>query len=344
MGGDELAGRVLAGDRRALARAITLVESSREDHRRSALDLLERAAGAGRTALRIGLTGTPGAGKSTFIEAFGRMLTGQSLRVAVLAVDPSSARTGGSILGDKTRMEGLARDPRAFIRPSPSGALAGGVARRTREAVALCEAAGFDVVLVETVGVGQSETAVADMADVVVLLLAPAGGDELQGVKRGIMEVADLVLVNKADGALLPAALAARADHAAALRLMRPRPADPPGHPEVLAVSAATGAGLAAAWDAIRAIADWRRAQGHFAARRAEQARAAFEAEVRAGLLARLVADPGAAALMTRLGAAVAAGALPPARAAAEMLATLAAPGGTAAAERGPLDDAAATG
>ncbi len=294
MGGSELAARVLAGDRRALARAITLIESSRPDHRAAALELLDRAAAAGRTALRVGLTGTPGVGKSTFIEALGRMLTGDDLRVAVLAVDPSSARSGGSILGDKTRMEGLARDPRAFIRPSPSGAVAGGVARRTREAVALCEAAGFDVVLVETVGVGQSETMVAGMTDVFVLLIAPAGGDELQGVKRGIMEMADLVLVNKADGALRPAALATLADYSGALRLMRPRPADPPGHPRVMAVSAASGAGLDAAWAAIRAIDGWRRDSGHWARRRAAQARAAFEEEVRAGLLARLASEADA--------------------------------------------------
>ena len=183
------------GDRRALARAITLVESGRADHRALALDLLD-ALGTDRQALRIGLSGTPGVGKSTFIEAFGLALTSSGLRVAVLAVDPSSARSGGSILGDKTRMEQLSRDPNAFIRPSPSQAQMGGVARRTREAIALCEAAGFDVVLIETVGVGQSETMVAEMCDIFTLLLAPAGGDELQGVKRGIMEIADLILVN----------------------------------------------------------------------------------------------------------------------------------------------------
>ena len=200
-----LAQKLRAGDRRALARAITLVESGRDDHRTDALALLE-AVGADRQAIRIGLSGTPGVGKSTFIESFGLMLTGQGLRVAVLAVDPSSSRSGGSILGDKTRMDRLARDPNAFIRPSPSQTQLGGVARRSREAVALCEAAGFDVVLIETVGVGQSETVVAQMADLFVLLLAPAGGDELQGVKRGIMEMADLILVNKADGALKPQA------------------------------------------------------------------------------------------------------------------------------------------
>jgi LAO/AO transport system kinase len=199
---DDLAKRVAQGERRALARAITLVESVRPDHRAEATRLLDTLKGSGRSALRIGLSGTPGVGKSTFIEAFGMFLIDQGLRVAVLAVDPSSARSGGSILGDKTRMERLAREPDAFIRPSPAQSHLGGVARRTREAVALCEAAGFDVVLIETVGVGQSETMVAGMADLFLLLIAPAGGDELQGVKRGIMEMADLILVNKADGAL----------------------------------------------------------------------------------------------------------------------------------------------
>lgn len=314
---------VLAGDRRALARAITLIESGRADHRAEATKLLEVLAKSGRQALRIGLSGTPGVGKSTFIEAFGLMLTGQGLRVAVLAVDPSSARSGGSILGDKTRMERLARDPLAFIRPSPSQAQLGGVARRSREAVALCEAAGFDVVLIETVGVGQSETLVAEMTDLFVLLLAPGGGDELQGVKRGIMEIADLILVNKADGDLRPAALRTLADYAGALRLLRRRPQDPEGFPKALAVSALEAQGLAAAWAEMQALATWRRDHGHFTARRAEQARAWFEAEVRAGLLARLTDDPAARAALAHLGDAVAEGRATPAAAAAEMLAKL---------------------
>src|SRR6056297_1363546 len=226
---DALADRLLSGDRRALARAITLVESARADHRTMAEALLDRLAAEGREALRVGLSGTPGVGKSTFIEAFGMDLTGAGKRVAVLAVDPSSARTGGSILGDKTRMERLAREPLAYIRPSPSQTELGGVARRTREAIALCEAAGFDMVIVETVGVGQSETLVAEMTDIFVLLLAPGGGDELQGVKRGIMEIADLILINKADGDLEAAARRTAADYAGALRLMRPRPGDPAG-------------------------------------------------------------------------------------------------------------------
>ena len=315
-----LAEGVAAGDRRALARAITLVESARADHRAAALDLLDRLAPLGREALRIGLSGTPGVGKSTFIEAFGLFLTGQGLRVAVLAVDPSSARTGGSILGDKTRMERLSRDPSAFIRPSPSRSELGGVARRTREAVALCEAAGFDVVIVETVGVGQSETMVAGMSDLFLLLLAPAGGDELQGVKRGIMEIADLILVNKADGDLKPAAMRTCADYAGALRLLRRRPQDPPGFPKAMTVSASEGTGLEAAWAAMGELTGWRRAEGHWAARRAAQARGWFEEEVRQGLLARLTADAGMRLRLAGLGTAVEEGRIAPGRAAEEML------------------------
>jgi LAO/AO transport system kinase len=319
----DLAARILAGDRRALARAITLVESVRADHRAQAGALLDTLRGAGRQALRIGLSGTPGVGKSTFIESFGMLLTAQGLKVAVLAVDPSSARSGGSILGDKTRMERLSRDPRAFIRPSPSQAHLGGVARRTREAVALCEAAGFDVVLVETVGVGQSETVVAEMSDLFLLLMAPAGGDELQGVKRGIMEIADMIVVNKADGELKATAMRTCADYAGALRLLRKRPQDPPGFPKAIMVSAIEETGLLAAWDEVQALARWRRETGHWATRRAGQARHWFEEEVRQGLLARLTEDPAARARMADLGAKVAEGAVEPARAAEAMLAWL---------------------
>ncbi len=311
------------GDRRALARAITLVESTRPDHRAQAAALLAELARDGREALRIGLSGTPGVGKSTFIEAFGMHLIGQGLRVAVLAVDPSSARSGGSILGDKTRMDRLARDPGAFIRPSPSRAHLGGVARRTREAVALCEAAGFDVVLIETVGVGQSETVVAELSDVFVLLLAPAGGDELQGVKRGIMEAADLILVNKADGALLETARRTRSDYAGALRLLRRRPEDAPGFPRALCVSALSGDGLAETWQEIGTLVAWRRAESHWSRRRAAQARHWFEEEVREALLSRLRDRPEMRALMQALGEAVAAGQRSPADAAAEALAAL---------------------
>jgi LAO/AO transport system kinase len=310
---------IASGDRRALARAITLVESAREDHRRAALDLLNQLQSLGRQSLRIGLSGTPGVGKSTFIEAFGLMLTGLGLRVAVLAVDPSSARSGGSILGDKTRMERLARDPLAFIRPSPSQTQLGGIARRSREAVALCEAAGFDVVLIETVGVGQSETVVAEISDLFLLLLAPAGGDELQGVKRGIMEMADLILVNKADGDLKPAAMRTMADYAGALQLLRRRPEDPPGFPKALPVSALEAIGIPEAWAAIQTLVTFRKEGGYWAARRAAQARHWFEEEVRQGLLARL-GTPKSRAMLTALGNRVAAGELPAETAAAMFL------------------------
>ncbi len=320
---EKLAEGVTRGDRRALARAITLVESARADHREAADALMERLAGADRQALRIGLSGTPGVGKSTFIEAFGTMLTAQGKRVAVLAVDPSSARTGGSILGDKTRMERLARDPAAFIRPSPARTELGGVARRTREAVAVCEAAGFDAVLIETVGVGQSETLVAGMSDLFVLLLAPGGGDELQGVKRGIMEIADLILVNKADGEMRAAAERTRADYAGALRLMRRPEGDAPGFPRALCVSALEQTGLAAAWEAMGELARWRREHGLWDARRAGQARAWFEDEVRRGLMALATREGGLQEAMERLGEAVARGERAPGAAADEVLSAL---------------------
>ncbi|EDM72378.1 arginine/ornithine transport system ATPase [Roseobacter sp. AzwK-3b] len=310
---------ITSGDRRALSRAITLIESSRADHREQAVQLIEHLKTANRQAIRIGLSGTPGVGKSTFIESFGKMLTGQGLKVAVLAVDPSSARSGGSILGDKTRMEELSRDPNAFIRPSPSRSHLGGVARRTREAVSLCEAAGFDVVLIETVGVGQSETVVAEMSDVFVLLLAPAGGDELQGVKRGIMEIADIILVNKADGDLKPAATRTCSDYAGALRLLRKRPQDPEGFPKAMMVSAMQQEGLQTAWSEMTSLIGWRRDNGFFDARREDQARYWFEQEVRNGLLAQLD-TPQARAMMQDYASRVAQGAITPTVAAQDLL------------------------
>ena len=320
---------IVKGDRRALSRAITLVESSRADHREAAAQLIEALKGEGgvaRQALRIGLSGTPGVGKSTFIEGFGGMLTAQGLRVAVLAVDPSSARSGGSILGDKTRMDLLSRDPNAFIRPSPSQTHLGGVGRRSREAVALCEAAGFDIVLIETVGVGQSETVVAEMSDLFVLLLAPAGGDELQGVKRGIMEIADIILINKADGDLKSAASRTCADYSGALRLLRKRPQDPDGFPKAMMVSALENSGLETAWSEMQTLVDWRRENGHWDARRAGQAQYWFEEEVRQGLLAQL-RTPDARAALRDLGAEVANGKTTPAIAARALLDRIGAPG-----------------
>ncbi|MCI2395351.1 methylmalonyl Co-A mutase-associated GTPase MeaB [Aliiroseovarius sediminis] len=315
----DLATRVIAGERRALAQAITLVESGRADHRQQSVDLLEELASSNRQALRIGLSGTPGVGKSTFIETFGMFLIEQGMKVAVLAVDPSSARSGGSILGDKTRMEHLSREKNAFIRPSPSQSQLGGVARRTREAVTLCEAAGFDIVLIETVGVGQSETMVAEMSDLFLLLLAPAGGDELQGVKRGIMEIADLILINKADGDLKQAALRTRADYSGALRLLRKRVYDPEGFPKAMTVSAITKDGLPAAWQAMRELIDWRRDHGHWDKRRAQQARHWFEEDVRIGLLSALDQADIKSRIET-LGKQVAAGQISATRAAEDIL------------------------
>lgn len=315
---NSLAERLMAGDRRALAQAITLVESTRVDHREQARELL--AGLSGGQALRIGLSGTPGVGKSTFVEAFGMMLIGLGLKVAVLAVDPSSTISGGSILGDKTRMEHLSREPSAFIRPSPSGATLGGVGRRTRETIMLCEAAGFDVILVETVGVGQSETMVADMTDMFALLLAPAGGDELQGVKRGIMEIADLIMVNKADGELMNVAKRTRADYAGALNLMRGRAGDPDGFPKAMTVSAVTGAGLEQAWAEISTLIDWRRETGVFDEKRRAQTLMWFQSEVENGVLGILAADPE----LKVLEAEVLAGNIAPDMAAAQILARFA--------------------
>ncbi|SFS99169.1 LAO/AO transport system kinase [Sulfitobacter marinus] len=315
---DELAKGIVAGERRALARGITLVESSREDHRAQATALLA-ALPKDREALRIGLSGTPGVGKSTFIESFGMMLIQRGLRVAVLAIDPSSSRSGGSILGDKTRMDLLSREKAAFIRPSPSQTHLGGVARRTREAVTLCEAAGFDVVLIETVGVGQSETVVSEMSDLFLLLLAPAGGDELQGVKRGIMEMADIIVVNKADGDLKPAASRTCADYAGALRLLRKRPQDPDGFPKAMMVSALEENGLSEAWDEMQTLTDWRRAEGFWDRTRAAQARYWFEQSVKQELLAQLE-TPTAKAELKTLGDRVARGQEDPTKAAQDFI------------------------
>ena len=318
---ETLAQAVTAQDRRALSRAITLVESQRTDHRAKARTLLT-ALPKTHEALRVGITGTPGVGKSTFIEALGLTLTARGLRLAVVAVDPSSARSGGSILGDKTRMDRLAREPNAYIRPSPSQAALGGLARRSREVVQLFEAAAYDVVLIETVGVGQSETLVSDLCDVFVLLMAPAGGDELQGVKRGIMELADLIVVNKADGALQAAAQRTAADYAGALHLMRRRAEDAPGFPMVRLASALTGAGLDQTWAEITALADWRRAHGVWTARRADQAQRWFQAELQQGL-AGLLDLPPMQVLVARAAASVARGDLTPEQAAQAVLARL---------------------
>ncbi|HTO41816.1 MAG TPA: methylmalonyl Co-A mutase-associated GTPase MeaB [Rhizomicrobium sp.] len=286
-----LADAVATGDRRALARAITLVESTRPTDQAKAEQVLAALLPQTGKSMRLGVSGAPGAGKSTFIEAFGSHLTGLGLKVAVLAIDPSSRRSGGSILGDKTRMEHLSRDPRAFIRPSPAGITLGGVARRTREALLLAEAAGFDVVIVETVGVGQSETAVADMTDLFVLLQNPGGGDDLQGIKRGVMELADILLVTKADGDLSAAANRAAADYRMALHLMRPK------HEKLSAlvrtVSSIEGKGIADAWTAMKSIYDTLAGDGRLGRLRADQSRRWFWSEVQTVFNEELLAHHG---------------------------------------------------
>jgi LAO/AO transport system kinase len=315
----DLAERVRAGDRRALARSITLVESTRPDRRAEAAALLDAVLPATGGAVRVGVSGTPGAGQSTFIDELGSHLTSAGHRVAVLAVDPSSRRSGGSIMGDKTRMERLARDPAAFIRPSPSGGTLGGVARRTREAAFLCEAAGFDVVLIETVGVGQSETAVADMVDCFVLLVSPGGGDELQGIKRGIMELADLIVVNKADGDLLPAAQRAVADHRHAVHLLRPK------HPgwtvPVVAISALSGTGVDDVWAQVERFEDHLRVDGALDRLRSAQSVAWMWSEMRDRLVDAFRRDQRVAKRLGDVEAAVRAGRLSPTTAAHELLA-----------------------
>jgi LAO/AO transport system kinase len=307
-----LAEGVRGGDRRALARAITLVESLRPDHRAEA-EALEAALlpHTGRS-VRIGISGVPGVGKSTFIEAFGTALIAQGHRVAVLAVDPSSKRSGGSILGDKTRMEQLARSPDAFIRPSPTGGTLGGVARRTREAMLVCEAAGFDVVIVET----------ADLVDLFLLLLLPGGGDELQGLKKGIVELADLLVVNKADGELEAAAGRAAAEYRGAINLLSSGGGE--WVPPVLTCSSLTGSGIGEVWAEIERFRAAFGPGGAIAEKRARQARAWMWNEVSEVLLARLKANPAVAERLGDLEARVMAGGLTPAAAARRLLAAFA--------------------
>ncbi len=316
---DKLAAAIVAGDRRALARAITLIESSRTDHRDAADRLLERLLPRTGKAVRLGISGAPGVGKSTLIEAFGLFLIERGHRPAVLAIDPSSPLTGGSILGDKTRMEELARHPQAYIRPSPSSGTLGGVARRTREAGLICEAAGFDVIIVETVGVGQSEIAVADMVDLFILILPPAGGDELQGIKKGIVELAEIIVINKADGEFKAAAGRAAAEYGAAIQMLRPV------HPDwiapVIQVSALERSGLDALWEATSRFRSSFGAE-RLAARRARQAVAWMWREIDAGLRAALAEDRRAAARLPALEAKVSQGIVSPVAAARDVLLT----------------------
>ncbi|MGH9086217.1 MAG: methylmalonyl Co-A mutase-associated GTPase MeaB [Acidimicrobiales bacterium] len=314
-----LADQVRAGDRRALARAITLVESKRPDHRAEARALLDALLPDTGGARRIGVSGAPGSGKSTLIEALGLHAIDAGHRVAVLAVDPSSSRGGGSILGDKTRMVELGRRTEAYIRPSPTAGTLGGVARRTHEALLVCEAAGFDVVLVETVGVGQSEVAVADLVDLFLLVASPSGGDELQGIKRGIMELADVIVVNKADGELLPSARRAAADLRKAIGLLRPK------HPgwvvPVLLASALSGDGVPELWEALRTTHDAWRDSGVLDRLRAEQATSALWREVTDELLDHVRADHRVSERLGELHEAVRKGTTTPAAAAQELVA-----------------------
>ncbi len=315
-----LAQQILAGQRRALAKGITLVESTKAVHRLDAATLLSHVMPATGGALRIGISGAPGVGKSTFIEALGRYLTSLGHKVAVLAVDPTSAVTGGSILGDKTRMPDLSVNPNAFVRPSPAGRTLGGVTRRTRESMLLCEAAGFDVILIETVGVGQSETAVSDMTDLFLLLLSPGGGDDLQGIKRGIMELADLVLVNKSDG---PQALISQqtvADYRAALTFMRAR--FKAIKPEVQACSALEGVGIETAWSTLVGFAEKLTETGEAQQLRMTQSKAWMWGETAEILLEELKQNTAVQAAVIRLEDQVGAGEVP-ATAAAQSLVDL---------------------
>lgn len=304
-----LAQQIIEGDRRALAKAITLVESTRADHGEQAVQLLAELMPHTGKSIRLGVSGAPGVGKSTFIESLGNYLTEQGHQVAVLAVDPTSAVSGGSILGDKTRMETLSVNPKAFVRPSPAGTTLGGVTRRTRESLLLCEAAGYDVIIVETVGVGQSETAVSDMTDMFLLLLSPGGGDDLQGIKRGIMELADLVLVNKADGDQTSIANQTVSDYRGALQFMQAR--TPSWTPMVDSCSALENQGVDKAWSIIQAFREALTQSGELDSLRAQQAKAWMWAETAEALIADLRNHPQVKALVPELESAVLAGDMP---------------------------------
>jgi len=299
MTANELAESLLQGDRRALAKAITLVESTHPVHREQAAQLLDRIMPYTGNSIRLGISGVPGAGKSTFIEAFGGHVIEQGHKVAVLAVDPTSAVSGGSILGDKTRMEALSRNDRAFIRPSPAGKTLGGVTRRTRETMLLCEAAGFDVIFVETVGVGQSETAVAEMTDMFLLMLLPGGGDELQGIKRGIMELADLILVNKSDGDQQDLASRTVSDYQMALHFLHPRSRH--WQAKVQAISALKNQGVNEVWETVEEYRAALGEAGEIESRRAAQSRAWMWSETADALLSELKANQSVKSLVDPL-------------------------------------------
>jgi len=315
---EELVEGIYGGDRALLSRAITLIESNAPAHRPLAREVLRRLVDKPGFAQRVGISGVPGAGKSTFIEALGNFLCDRGHRVAVLAVDPSSSLTGGSILGDKTRMETLSRREDCFIRPSPSGGTLGGVARKTRETVAVCEAAGFDVVLIETVGVGQSEISVRAMVDCFLLLLIAGAGDDLQGMKKGIFEIADVLLVNKADGENRVRAEATRQNFHRVIHFLCP--ATVGWEPPVLAMSSLARTGISDAWEAVEKYFFHVRAHGQFEARRREQSLAWWRTLVEQELRIRFLADPSVAGLSKQLESDILAGKIAPSLAAEEIL------------------------
>ena len=316
-----LAEGIRSGNRAMLARAITLLESKRPDHQKAARLLVQDLLPDTGRAIRVGITGVPGAGKSTTIDTLGTYLIGQGHKVAVLAVDPSSARTGGSILADKTRMAQLAVDANAFVRPSPSAGTLGGVAVKTREAMLACEAAGFDTILVETVGTGQSETVVSDMTDFFLALMVPGAGDELQGLKKGLVEIADMIAINKADGDNVVRARAAAAEYRAALHILSPRSAN--WSPPVVTYSAKTGDGIAELWSKVTEHRKLLTASGEIAARRREQQVKWMWAMFEEHLRTKLATDPKLKAKLPQLEAAVSAGRLSPALAVDEIVEAL---------------------
>ncbi len=316
----DYAAGVIAGDRAILARAITLIESRNPEHHKTAQTMLVELLPRSGKSQRIGVSGLPGAGKSTFIDAFGTMLTGLGHKVAVLAVDPTSSRSGGSILGDKTRMARLSVDPNAFIRPSPTGGALGGVARATREAILLCEAAGFDVILVETVGVGQSEITVSEMVDFFLVLMIAGGGDELQGIKKGVLEIADMIAVTKADGENAARAAATAADYQHALRIITP--AGSLWQPPVMTISAQENRGLDSLWQKIQLHRKTTEAAGAWLDRRRAQDIRWMWAMVEDRLMTTLRSDPAVKSLAAELTRAIAAGSTTPGLAAEQILKT----------------------